>query len=473
MLNYEGLLKQIADGDFSESEITNLILSLSAKRKGKTVSAKDILLNPNDKLRIELDGETKAIMRKCKENRSAVFCCPHCGSIGVVKNGTKDGRQRYKCKDCKKTFGDTFGTVLYKSKLSIEKWKTLLSHTLHNDSVRFIRLQTNMNHRTILYNRHRIAELLKVLAGNLDDFESIVQADEYYIPLSFKDVKDPTYFVSSLGRMPNTHLSRNKRYEYVEDAGYSKDMVTQFDKEKEEEIEGLKVYLGKEELTSSYKVSSALNKMTQENVQKVLDNLDNQQKKKRGLSYQQICILSCTDNSHKHYLSPACLSRPEPKHIEDGIVPHLIDKENMILVTDGLRAYRTVANKNKIHLRQIPSGKHSSGPFNLGLINGYHSNLKMFMDKYKEIASKYVDNYMALFYWQEKNKRSSTATMVEDILGVMTMPIKSTKLHEFKFKDLPFDTKNLPFADEYKAYWEHRRKIDIYKKYKKKELKKE
>jgi len=138
-----------------------------------------------------------------------------------------------------------------------------------------------------------------------------------------------------------------------------------------------------------------------------------------------------------------------------------------------LRAYRTVANKNKIHLRQIPSGKHSSGPFNLGLINGYHSNLKMFMDNYKEIASKYVDNYMALFYWQEKNKRNSITTMVESILGVMTMPMKSTKLHEFKYKDLPFDTKDLPFADEYKAYWEHRRKIDIYKKYKKKEPKKE
>ena len=473
MPNYEGLLKQIADGDFSESEITNLILSLSAKRKGKTVSAKDILLNPNAKQRIELDGETKAIMRKCKENRSEVFCCPHCGSIGVVKNGTRNGRQRYKCKDCGKTFGDTYGTVLYKSKLSIERWKALLSHTLHNDSVRFIRKQTDMNHRTILYNRHRIAELLKVLASNMDDFESIVQADEYYIPLSFKDVKDPTYFVSSLGRMPNTHLSRNKRYKYIEDAGYSKDMVTQFDKEKEEEQECLKVYLDGVDLKSSYTVSSALNKMTQENVQKVLGNLDSQQKKKRGLSYQQVCILSCVDNIHNHYLSPACLSRPEPKHIEDGIVPHLTDKENMILVTDGLRAYRTVANKNKIHLRQIPSGKHSSGPFNLGLINGYHSNLKMFMDNYKEIASKYVDNYMALFYWQEKNKRNSIATMVESILGVMTMPMKSTKLHEFKYKDLPFDTKDLPFADEYKAYWEHRRKIDIYKKYKKKEPKKE
>ena len=133
-------------------------------------------------------------------------------SISVVKNGSKGGRQRYKCKDCKKSFGDTYGTVLYKSKLSIEKWKTLLAYTLHNDSVRFIRKETGMNFRTILYNRHRIAELLKVLLANLDNFESIVQADEYYIPLSFKDMKDPEYFIGTLGRMPNTRLSRDDTF---------------------------------------------------------------------------------------------------------------------------------------------------------------------------------------------------------------------------------------------------------------------
>jgi len=471
LTTYEELLKQIDDGKFTESEITNLILSLSAKRQDKPISPKVILSTPTPKKRIVLDGETKAIMRKCSENRSETFCCPHCGSISVVKNGSKGGRQRYKCKDCKKSFGDTYGTVLYKSKLSIERWKTLLAYTLHNDSVRFIRKETGMNFRTILYNRHRIAELLKVLLANLDNFESIVQADEYYIPLSFKDMKDPEYFIGTLGRMPNTRLSRDDRYDYVEDAGYSKDMVSQFDKEKEEEKDCLKGFIKDTDLQSSNKFSSALNEMTQENIQKVLSSLDSQQKKKRGLSYQQVCILSCTDKSQKHYLNPACLSRPEPKHIQEGIVPRLAD--DVILVTDSLRAYRTVANKNKIHLRQIPSGKHSSGPFNLGLINGYHSKLKMFMDSYNEVASKYIDNYMALFYWQEKQKNNTISSMVESILGVMTMQMKSTYLHDFKYKELPFDTKGLPFADEYKEYWEYRRLRDTAKRERRYQLKKE
>jgi hypothetical protein len=31
----------------------------------------------------------------------------------VLKNGHKDGRQRYRCMDCKRTFGPTYGTPLY------------------------------------------------------------------------------------------------------------------------------------------------------------------------------------------------------------------------------------------------------------------------------------------------------------------------------------------------------------------------
>jgi transposase-like protein len=39
--------------------------------------------------------------------------CVHCQSAHVVKNGHKDGKQRFRCLDCKRTFGPTYGTPLY------------------------------------------------------------------------------------------------------------------------------------------------------------------------------------------------------------------------------------------------------------------------------------------------------------------------------------------------------------------------
>ena len=39
--------------------------------------------------------------------------CPHCGGRHVIKNGHKDGKQRFRCRDCHRSFGPTFGTPLY------------------------------------------------------------------------------------------------------------------------------------------------------------------------------------------------------------------------------------------------------------------------------------------------------------------------------------------------------------------------
>lgn len=39
--------------------------------------------------------------------------CPACPSERVIKNGHKDGRQRWLCRDCGHTFGPTYGTLMY------------------------------------------------------------------------------------------------------------------------------------------------------------------------------------------------------------------------------------------------------------------------------------------------------------------------------------------------------------------------
>lgn len=40
--------------------------------------------------------------------------CPRCGATRVVKNGSKDGRPRWVCRVCSRSFGPTFGTPMYR-----------------------------------------------------------------------------------------------------------------------------------------------------------------------------------------------------------------------------------------------------------------------------------------------------------------------------------------------------------------------
>lgn len=49
--------------------------------------------------------------------------CPYCQSTHFVKNGIKCNNQRYLCRDCKNSFVEQTGTILYNSQKDIEVWE--------------------------------------------------------------------------------------------------------------------------------------------------------------------------------------------------------------------------------------------------------------------------------------------------------------------------------------------------------------
>ena len=213
------------------------------------------------------------------------------------------------------------------------------------------------------------------------------------------------FFLGTLGRMPYTHLTFEKKIEYVEKQGFDIDFLHRYIKNEEQNKAELLDYVKLGDLKSQEKFSNALNGMDTKKIIEVLNTLHEQQKKKRGISNQQVCCLSCVDRDKNHFLQPVCVGRILPTHIEQALVPHF--SKDTVLVADSHRAYKTVANKHKIPLKQIPSGKHTSGGYSLGHINGYHHNISDFMYLYHGVSSKFLDYYLALFYWIEKNKDKS------------------------------------------------------------------
>lgn len=67
-----------------------------------------------------------------KENDEIPLACPHCGSISLKRHGKAGGRQRYRCKDCCKTFCETSQTLMYHSRLAPAQWKGLLLGMVQN-----------------------------------------------------------------------------------------------------------------------------------------------------------------------------------------------------------------------------------------------------------------------------------------------------------------------------------------------------
>ena len=430
--DYNDIHKQVAIADLTDEQIQELFTLLQTKRSAKP----------------QLTKEEKAFFQCCREHRSYAndkeldtVVCPHCGSVKSIKNGTRNGRQRYFCKDCSKTFGDTNGTVAFRSKLSVGKWIELIKLTLQGESCRTIAKELGINKQTALHNRHRICSVLLQFVSNQDDFKGLAESDEYYYPLSFKDVKDPMFFLGTLGRMPSSHISYRKKIKYVEKQGFDIDFLHSYIKNEEQNKAELLNYVKLGDLKSQEKFSNALNGMDTEKIIEVLKTLHEQQKKKRGISNQQVCCLSCVDTNNNHFLQSVCVGRIQPTHIEQTLVPHFT--EDTVLVTDSHRAYKTVANKYKIPLNQIPSGKHTSGGFHLGHINGYHHNISDFMYLYHGVSSKFLDYYLALFYWVEKNKHKTYLEQAYDIITLLANQTKKIPLAKFKYKPISFDMKRL------------------------------
>lgn len=430
--NFNDIQKQIAVADLTDEQIQELMTALQTRRSARP----------------ELTKEERVFFQCCRERRSYAnnkdldtVVCPHCGSVKAIKYGKSKGRQRYLCKDCNSTFEDTNGTVAFRSKLSVGKWIELIKLTLQGESCRTIAKDLGINKQTALHNRHRICSVLLQFVSNQDDFKSLAESDEYYYPLSFKDVKDPMFFLGTLGRMPYTHISYRKKIKYVEKQDFDIDFLHSYIKNEEENKAELLNYVKLGDLKSQEKFSNALNGMDTEKIIEVLKTLHEQQKKKRGISNQQVCCLSCVDTNNNHFLQSVCVGRIQPIHIEQTLVPHFT--EDTVLVTDSHRAYKTVANKYKIPLNQIPRGKHTSGGYHLGHINGYHHNISDFMYLYHGVSSKFLDYYLALFYWVEKNKHKTYLEQAYDIITLLSNQAKKMPLAKFKYKPISFDMKRL------------------------------
>lgn len=85
--------------------------------------------------------------------------CPHCGSRSVVKYGFFNNQQRYRCKECRKTFNIYTKTLLSWSHYK-DKWEDFIGTMNKDMSLREAGRQINISYVTLFYWRHKIMNIL-------------------------------------------------------------------------------------------------------------------------------------------------------------------------------------------------------------------------------------------------------------------------------------------------------------------------
>jgi transposase-like protein len=115
--------------------------------------------------------------------------CPRCGVLGdrITKLHGKSTRPGvYKCKDCRKPFSVTVGTVMERSHIPLSKW-VMAAQIMSSSKKGFSALQLHRmiatNYETAWFLFHRLREAADALRGTdpIGGAGQIIEADETYV----------------------------------------------------------------------------------------------------------------------------------------------------------------------------------------------------------------------------------------------------------------------------------------------------
>jgi transposase-like protein len=103
--------------------------------------------------------------------------CPHCGSERMVRNGSASGLQRYKCRDCRRTFNALTGTPLARLR---QKSKWIVQAEVLRDGITITQAAKRLKvaRSTAFRWRHRFMAVPKTIQAQ--SLAGIAEADETF-----------------------------------------------------------------------------------------------------------------------------------------------------------------------------------------------------------------------------------------------------------------------------------------------------
>lgn len=127
------------------------------------------------------------------ENLNAsVNCCPKCGSKHVIKwgynYGKKSAKQRYLCKDCKRTYVPTSGTVFAYSNTSYHDWIDFIACEINSLTLEQEVITISKSKTTCFNMRHKLYDALSDIQDRTVLHDEI-ELDPTYEKINLKGTK--------------------------------------------------------------------------------------------------------------------------------------------------------------------------------------------------------------------------------------------------------------------------------------------
>ena len=140
-----------------------------------------------DKLKVHINN----LLKKDVYKNMNIECCPVCGENKYIKYGSYKEIQRYKCKQCGKTFSNATNSLWSYSKKDLSKWIEFIELMIEKRSLRFCADRLKINLVTAFYWRHKILHGL-TLHTDLDKLKGSVHIGKAIMVENFKGCRNIT-----------------------------------------------------------------------------------------------------------------------------------------------------------------------------------------------------------------------------------------------------------------------------------------
>ncbi len=138
-------------------------------------------------------------------------------------------------------------------------------------------------------------------------------------------------------------------------------------------------------------------------------------KKKRGISNDQLCIETGIDRKGNIVMGAVCNGRITTNEIVGFFDGKL--GEDVTFVVDSHKSYLGIKKDLNVELKQIPRGKSMvDSVYHLQHVNALHSGFKRWLMPFNGVSSKYISNYLAWFKFLQLSKKNKKGNRIKDML---------------------------------------------------------
>ena len=107
------------------------------------------------------------------------------------------------------------------------------------------------------------------------------------------------------------------------------------------------------------------------------------------------------------------MGRPSIEDIKD-YSRHIAQKT--YICTDGLQSYSVLSTEKQCTIKQMKDRKQYDAVNHLNHVNSLHSWIEAQCERYRSVASKYINRYAALFRIQELYRKINVQEMITRLL---------------------------------------------------------